>query len=100
MRNRFLLAALTLAPVLPTLALAQAEPAQREGSWEVSAGAGAMYLDGHLATFLGNRGFADNGTAPSRVLPAAAARLGYNFNNNWGFSIGTGGAIGSGVKYL
>ena len=100
MRNRFLLAALTLAPVLPTLALAQAEPAQREGSWEVSAGAGAMYLDGHLATFLGNRGFADAGSNVKRLMPAAAARLGYNFNNNWGFSIGTGGAIGSGVKYL
>jgi len=33
-------------------------------------------------------------------MPAAALRLGYNFNNNVGFSIGTAGAIGSGVKYL
>jgi outer membrane protein OmpA-like peptidoglycan-associated protein len=80
--------------------MAQAEPAQREGSWEVSAGAGAMYLDGHLAGALGNRGFADSGSNVKRLLPAAAVRLGYNFNNNIGFSIGTGGAIGSGVKYL
>jgi len=102
MRNRFLLAARTLAAFLPMLALAQpmAAQTQREGSWEVSAGAGAMYLDGHLASFLGNRGFADSGSNVKRLMPAAAVRLGYNFNNNFGFSIGTGGAIGSGVKYL
>ena len=100
MRNRLLLAALTLVAVLPTLAMAQAEPAQREGSWELSAGAGVMYLDGHLASFLGNRGFPDAGSNAKRLMPAAAVRLGYNFNNNIGFSIGTGGAIGSGVKYL
>ena len=100
MSNRFLWAALTLVAVLPTLAMAQAEPAQREGSWELSAGAGAFYLDGHLAGALAGRGFADSGKSLSRLNPAAAVRLGYNFNNNWGFSIGTGGAIGSGVKYL
>jgi outer membrane protein OmpA-like peptidoglycan-associated protein len=100
MRNRFLLAARTLAAFLPMVALAQPMAAQREGSWEFSAGAGAMYLDGHLATFLGNKGFADSGSNVGRLMPAAAVRLGYNFNNNLGFSIGTGGAIGSGVKYL
>jgi outer membrane protein OmpA-like peptidoglycan-associated protein len=100
MRNRFLLAALTLAAVLPTPAMAQAMTAQREGSWEFSAGGGAMYLDGALASFLGSTGFADNGGTPSRLAPAAAVRLGYNFNDNVGFSIGTGGATGSGVKYL
>jgi outer membrane protein OmpA-like peptidoglycan-associated protein len=100
MSNRFLLAALTLAAFLPTLALAQAEPAQREGSWEISLGAGAMYLDGHLASFLGNKGFADSGSNVGRLMPAAAVRLGYNFNNNIGFSIGTGGGMRSGVKYL
>ena len=100
MSNRFLLAALTLAAFLPTLALAQAEPAQREGSWELSAGAGAMYLDGHLAGALAGRGFADSGSALKRLMPAAAVRLGYNFNNNIGFSIGTGGGTASGVKYL
>jgi outer membrane protein OmpA-like peptidoglycan-associated protein len=100
MSNRFLLAALTLVAVLPTLAMAQAEPAQREGSWEVSAGVGAMYLDGHLAGALAGRGFADSGSNLKRLMPAAAVRLGYNFNNNIGFSIGTGGGIASGVKYL
>ena len=100
MRNRFLLAALTLVALLPTLARAQDVPAQREGSWEFSAGAGAMYLDGHLAGFLASKGFPDSGSNVKRLMPAAALRLGYNFNNNIGFSIGTGGAIGSGVKYL
>jgi outer membrane protein OmpA-like peptidoglycan-associated protein len=101
MRNRFLLASLTLVAVLPTLAMAQeAMTAQREGSWEFSVGGGATYLDGSLASFLGSAGFANNSTKPSRLVPAAAVRLGYNFNNNWGFSIGTGGATGSGVKYL
>ncbi len=100
MRNRFLLAALTLMAVLPTGAMAQATSGQREGSWELSVGGGAMYLDGALASFLGSTGFADNGAKPSRLAPAAAARLGYNFNNNLGFSIGAGGATGSGVKYL
>jgi outer membrane protein OmpA-like peptidoglycan-associated protein/opacity protein-like surface antigen len=104
MRNRFLLAALTLVAVLPTLAMAQAMTPQREGSWEFSLGGGVHYLDGDLATFLGSKGFADNGQGvsitPSRLMPAAAVRLGYNFNNNWGFSIGTGYAFGDGVKYL
>jgi outer membrane protein OmpA-like peptidoglycan-associated protein len=99
MRNRSLLATLMLAAALPTLAMAQAEPAQREGSWEFSVGGGAMYTDGSFSHFLGNRGFANSAT-PSRVLPAAAGRLGYNFTNNVGFSIGAGGATGSGVKYL
>jgi outer membrane protein OmpA-like peptidoglycan-associated protein len=100
MRNRFLLAALTLVAVLPTLAPAQDMAARREGSWEFSVGGGAMYLDGALAGFLGRTGFADNSATPSRLAPAAAVRLGYNFSNNLGFSIGTGGATGSGVKYL
>jgi outer membrane protein OmpA-like peptidoglycan-associated protein len=102
MSNRFLLAARTLAALLPMLALAQpmAAQTQREGSWEVSAGAGVMYLDGHLATSLSNSGFPDSGGNAKRLMPAAAVRLGYNFNNNIGFSIGTGGGIGSGVKYL
>ena len=100
MRNRFLMAALTLAAFVPTLARAQDVAAQREGSWELSAGAGAMYLDGHLAGALAGRGFADPGSNVGRLMPAAAVRLGYNFNNNIGFSIGTGGGMASGVKYL
>jgi len=99
MRNRFLLAALTLAAVLPTVAMAQDMAPQREGSWELSVGAGAMYLDGRFAGYLGSRGFADN-VNPSRLVPAVAGRLGYNFTNHLGFSIGTAGATGSGVSYV
>lgn len=100
MRNRFLLAALTLAAALPTPARAQAMAPQREGSWEFSGGAGVIYLDSKLANYLASRGFSNNSTKPKRLEPAAAVRLGYNFNKNWGFSIGGQGATGSGVKYL
>ncbi len=100
MSNRFSLAARTLAAFLPMVALAQPMAAQREGSWEFSVGGGAMYLDGKLASFLGSTGFADPGSNVGRLMPAAAVRLGYNFNDHLGFSIGTGGATGSGVKYL
>jgi outer membrane protein OmpA-like peptidoglycan-associated protein len=100
MSNRFLLAARALAALLPMLALTRPLAAQREGSWEFSVGGGAMYLDGHLASALGTRGFPDSGSNVKRLMPAAAVRLGYNFNNNVGFSIGTGGGMGSGVKYL
>lgn len=103
MRNRFLVAALTLAAVLPTLTLARPMAAQRDGSWEVSAGVGAMYLDGALKGYLGSGAatsrFANN-ASPSRFAPALAVRLGYNVSNTLGLSIGTAGARGSGVKYL
>jgi len=99
MRDQILKSVRTVAAVLPMLALAQPVAAQREGSWEFSVGGGAMYLDGGFGAFLGSRGFA-NSANPSRLAPAAEARLGYDFNNNFGFSIGTAGATGSGVKYL
>ena len=98
MRNRFMLAALTLAAVLPTLARAQATH-EREGSWEFSLGGGAMYVDGTLTHYLGMHGFA-NDTAPGNIAPAAVVGLGYNINNHLGFSGGTGFGVGSGVKYL
>lgn len=88
----------TLAAFLPLLGLlAQPAAAQRDGSWEFSGGLGVEYTDGALASFLGSRGYA---TDPSRLMPAAAVRVGYNVTNHWGFSIGTAGAQGSGVKYL
>ena len=90
----------TLAALLPLLALAQPAAAQRDGSWEFSGGVGALYTDGDLASFLGSNGFANSGSTPSRFVPAAAVRVGYNVSNHWGFSIGTDGATGSGVKYL
>jgi outer membrane protein OmpA-like peptidoglycan-associated protein len=100
MRNRFLWAALTLVAVLPTLALAQAATAQREGSWEFSLGAGVMDVDDGLADYLGSTGFADNGATPSRLIPTIVAGVGYNINHHLGLSFGAGGASGSGVKYV
>lgn len=104
MRNQILKSVRTPAVLLPMLALAllalaQPAAAQRDGSWEFSVGGGAMLLDGDLRDFIGSTGFADSND-PSRLVPAAAARLGYNFNNHLGFSIGAAGATGSGVKYL
>ena len=100
MRDQILKRVRTLAAFLAILAAAHPAAAQRDGSWEFSVGGGALYLDGALATFLGSQGFADSGNSPGRLAPAAAVRLGYAFNNNFGFSIGVGGATGSGVKYL
>jgi len=90
----------TLTAFLPMLVLAQPLAAQRSRSWEFSAGAGALYTDGALASFLGSNGFTTSGSRPSRFMPAAAVRLGFNVTEHWGFSIGTAGARGSGVKYL
>jgi OOP family OmpA-OmpF porin len=93
-------AALTLAALLPSQAWAQAEPGQREGSWEFNGGAGVMYLSNAFAQMLAARGFSNNSAKPGRWVPAAAIGLGYNFNRHWGFGIGGQGATGSGVKYL
>jgi outer membrane protein OmpA-like peptidoglycan-associated protein len=101
MCNHILKSVRTLAALLPLLGLlAQPAAAQRDGSWEFSGGIGALYTDGALAGFLGSRGFTDDGNRPSRLAPAAAVRLGYNFTNHFGMSIGTSGATASGVKYL
>ncbi len=104
MRNRILKSAWTLAAFLPTLAMAQRPLAtHREGSWEFSLGGGFMFLDASLRDFLGagpaNVRFA-NTASPSRGTPLAAARVGYNFTRNLGFSVSGGGAIGSGVTYM
>jgi outer membrane protein OmpA-like peptidoglycan-associated protein len=103
MRNRVLLAARTLAVLLPTLVMAQAMAAQRDGSWEFSGGAGFLIMDrallGHLASGPATSRFTENND-PGRLAIGAAVRLGYNFSNNFGFSVGTGGARGSGAKYL
>lgn len=103
MCNRFLLAARTLAAFLPMLAVAQPVAAQRDGSWEFSGGVGVMYIDralgGFLASGVPTRRYTDT-PDPSHFAPAVAVRVGYNVSNHWGFSIGTAGAKGSGVKYL
>lgn len=103
MRDQILKTVLTLAASLPMLAIAQPLAAQSEGqqrddSWEWSAGAGLLYTDGALRSFLASRGY--DGAKPSRLAPAVAVRVGYNVTNHWGFSIGTSGAKASGVKYL
>jgi len=97
MRDRILKSVRTLAAFLPLLA--QPLAGQREGSWEFSAGAGVVFIDGGLRSFLGGQGYA-NSAQPGRFAPAAAVRLGYNVTEHWGFSIGTAGATASGVKYL
>jgi len=125
MRNRVLLAASTLAVVVPTLLLAQQRPAQpparpaqrpaaqpaqrpaaqpaqrpaaqpaqqpaarplmaqyagphREGSWELSAGVGATYLDGQLKS-----------GGASSIAPGGVLRVGYNINTMWNVSVGSG----------
>lgn len=100
MRDRILKIVRPLAAFLAMLALAQPLAAQRDRSWEFSGGLGAAYTDGALAGFLGTNGFTTSGSRPSRFMPAAAVRVGYNVTEHWGFSIGTAGARGSGVKYL
>lgn len=100
MRDQILKSVRPLAAFLPMVVLAQPVAAQRERSWEFSAGAGIVYTDGALASFLASNGFSNVGRKPSRVTPGAAVRLGYNVNDHWGFSIGTAGAATSGVKYL
>lgn len=100
MRDQILKSVRRLAAFLPLLVLAQPVAAQRSRSWELSAGLGALYTDGALASFLGTNGFTTSGSRPSRFMPAAAVRLGFNTSEHWGFSIGTAGARGSDVKYL
>lgn len=103
MRNRLLKGAWTLAALLPTLAMAQQEPAHREGSWELGLGGGVMFLDAALRDFLGSGApeyrFA-NSTSPSRTTPLAFVRVGYHFTPQLGLSFTGGGAMGSGVTYL
>jgi outer membrane protein OmpA-like peptidoglycan-associated protein len=100
MRDQILKNVRRLAAFMPLLVLAQPVAAQRVRSWEFSVGGGAMYTDGALANFLGVNGFSDDGSTPSRFMPALAVRLGYNTSHHWGFSIGTAGGRASGVKYL
>lgn len=99
MRDQILKSVRTLAAVLPLLVLAHPAAAQREGSWEFSAGGGVEIVDHALRNFLVSKGFSTSAN-PGSIAPALAVRLGYNVNNNLGLSIGTTGAKGSGIKYL
>src|SRR3954470_20296587 len=89
-----------LAAMLPMmLTMARPGMAQRDGSWEFSAGAGAMNLDGAFRGYLGSTGYSRVGI-PARVIPALALRTGYNINRTFGFSTGVGMADGSGIMYV
>ncbi len=104
MGNRLVQAAWALAMGWPLVAAAQPSPAaHREGSWELSAGAGLMAVDASLRGFLGSGApeyrFA-NSTKPGSTAGTVVLRLGYNFSPHIGFSVAGGAASSSGVTYL
>ncbi|MGD0992401.1 MAG: OmpA family protein [Gemmatimonadales bacterium] len=88
MQYRILEVAAILAVSLPAAALAQqaaapATGAGRDGSWELSVGAGATYLDKQLVDVISLT------SATQRLVPGAAVRLGLNLGRSWNLSIGT-----------
>lgn len=107
MYNRIIKATLALAVCVPSLAGAQQGWARggpdRAGSWELSLGGGALFVDSNLRDFLGSGApesrFADS-SAPGSVTPTLVARVGYNFNRHFGISASAGGARSSGLTYL
>ncbi|MEO8139415.1 MAG: OmpA family protein [Gemmatimonadota bacterium] len=102
MRATTIRTAMILALGVPTLAVAQT-PVDRVGSWEFSIGGGITVLDRDLLDALAAGPATTRFTKsadPGRVLPTGAVRVGYNFSNNLGFSIGAALAGGSGVTYL
>lgn len=103
MRNPILKCLYALAAFLPAVAGPQPLVAQREGSWEFTGSGGILILDHKLLDLLSsgplNTRYTTKGD-PSRIAPLGAIRVGYNFTNNLGFSLGASGAKGSGVSYL
>ena len=85
MRHRVVKALIALAACLPATALAQQPSAgtPREGSWELSVGAGAAYLDNQIVQVLD---ITDPGTG--KLAPGGALRLGYHLNRMWSLSAG------------
>lgn len=102
MNRRLMMAAAALAVCAPTLAMAQQQPAYRGGNWEFSLGAGILFVDSTLRDFLGSGApefrFADDAD-PGGTVPLGVARLGYNFNENFGVSVSGEMAKGSGITY-
>jgi outer membrane protein OmpA-like peptidoglycan-associated protein/opacity protein-like surface antigen len=123
MRMRVLLATGALAAIVPALAAAQqrpatpparpqpaarpaAQPAQRpaarpaagaahrEGSIELSLGAGLFRVDGHLRSPV-LAAAAQIGADPGQFMPGGAFRLGYNLTPKLGVSAGSGVFFGS-----
>jgi len=111
--NRIVRAALALAVCLPSAAGAQQMAGaqqgwdrggpDREGSWELSLGGGALFVDSNLRDFLGSGApesrFSDS-SSPQSVTPTVVARVGYNINRHFGVSASMGGARASGLTYL
>lgn len=93
MRDRFVRGALALAVVVPALAAAQQPAApfgpHREGTWELSVGVGATYLDNQITCCMA--GLAGAG----KVAPGGVLRLGYNLSSMWNLSVGAGVAYSS-----
>ena len=85
MRHRVVKALIALAACLPATALAQqpSAGAPREGSWELSVGAGGAYLDNQIVQLLD---FTDPGTG--KLALGGAVRLGYHLNRMWSLSAG------------
>jgi outer membrane protein OmpA-like peptidoglycan-associated protein len=92
MRYRIAMGGLVLAAYLPALAAAQQGTAAattpmtvspREGTWELSVGAGATLLDAALAKWVQvtSRG-------SSRVAQGGVVRIGFHFSGAWGVNAG------------
>jgi len=94
MRHRIVMGFLALAACLPALAVAQQQPAaattrvpssNRGSGWELSVGGGGAYLAQALVSWIQS-----TNPAASRVALGGVVRLGYNFSDSWGLSVGTG----------
>jgi outer membrane protein OmpA-like peptidoglycan-associated protein len=82
MRRRIAMEVLMLSGCLPVLVLGQ-QPS-RAGTFEVSVGAGAVYLDPQL-----RRQIQVTDSGVGRVAPAGEVRLGYNLGQMWNVSVGS-----------
>jgi opacity protein-like surface antigen len=72
--------------------------AHREGSIELSVGAGVFSVDPKLNGYLEVLNIVD--PAPGRFMFGGAARVGYNFTQKLGLSLGSGFGVGNGASLL
>ncbi len=102
MRNPVVKTVFAVAACVPTLALAQRAPAAgapaylRQGSWELSVGAGGVYLDHQLQLLIQSGGV----PSPGRVALGGVVRLGVNLGTQWNLSGGTLAGYGSSTTVL